>query len=81
VCLPFIGYLDVERERTFRPDVVAIVDLRHDLVAEVQPRALDSGWSGITVRRIKVGARVGSPCNASLVSGCESGQFSSGINF
>src|SRR4029077_5195411 len=43
VRLPVIGNLDVERERAFRPDVAAVVDLRHDLVAEVQSRALDSG--------------------------------------
>src|SRR5262245_51258550 len=43
VRLSVIGNLDVERERAFRPDVAAVVDLRHDLVAEVQSRALDSG--------------------------------------
>src|SRR5438132_5763548 len=43
VRLPVIGNLNVERERAFRPDVAAVVDLRHDLVAEVQSRALDSG--------------------------------------
>src|SRR4029077_16439495 len=43
VRLPVIGNLNVERERAFRPDVTAVVDLRHDLVAEVQSRALDSG--------------------------------------
>src|SRR5262249_22116086 len=30
-------------ERALRPGVTAVVDLRHDLVAEVQSRALDSG--------------------------------------
>src|SRR5260370_4469832 len=43
VRLPVIGDLDVESERALRPGVAAVVDLRHDLVAEVQPRALDSG--------------------------------------
>src|SRR3984893_8787232 len=43
VRLPVIGDLDVEGERALRPGVAAVVDLRHDLVAEVQPRALDSG--------------------------------------
>src|SRR5215468_8973393 len=43
VRLPVIGNLDVERERAPRPGVAAVVDLRHDLVAEIQSRALDSG--------------------------------------
>src|SRR5207248_3736900 len=43
VRLPVIGNLDVERERTFSSDVPAVVDLRHDFVAEVQSRALDPG--------------------------------------
>src|SRR5215813_1176399 len=43
VRLPVIGNLDVERERALRPGVAAVVDLRHDLVAEIQSRALDSG--------------------------------------
>src|SRR5262245_38335195 len=43
VRLPVIGNLDVERKRAFRPEVGAVVDLRHDLVAEVESRALDSG--------------------------------------
>src|SRR5262249_19152194 len=30
-------------ERALRPGVTAVVDLRHDLVAEAQSRALDSG--------------------------------------
>src|SRR5260370_30259698 len=42
VRLPVIGNVDVERECAFRPDVAAVVDLRHDLVAVVQSRALDS---------------------------------------
>src|SRR5262245_29972113 len=41
--LPVIGNVDIERERAFRPDVAAVVDLRHDLVAEIQSRARDSG--------------------------------------
>jgi hypothetical protein len=36
VRLPVIGNVDVEYERAFRPDVAAVVDLRHDLVAEIQ---------------------------------------------
>src|SRR6476659_8899111 len=43
VRLPVIGNLDVERERAFRSNVAAVVDLRHDLVAEVESRALNSG--------------------------------------
>src|SRR6266487_684332 len=43
VRLPVIGDLDVEGERALRPGVTAVVDLRHDLVAEIQSRALDSG--------------------------------------
>src|SRR5260370_11464825 len=43
VRLPVIGDLDVESERALGPGVAAVVDLRHDLVAEVQSRALDSG--------------------------------------
>src|SRR5262245_8730146 len=43
VRLPIIGDLDVEGERALRPGVAAVVNLRHDLVAEVQSRALDSG--------------------------------------
>src|SRR5215467_4677502 len=43
VCLPIIGDLDVEGERALRLGVAAVVDLRHDLVAEIQSRALDSG--------------------------------------
>src|SRR3984893_3906035 len=43
VRLTVIGDLDIERERALRPGVAAIVDLRHDLVAEVHSRALDSG--------------------------------------
>src|SRR6476659_1797170 len=43
VRLPVIGNLDVERECAFRWDVGAVVDLRHDLIAEVESRALDSG--------------------------------------
>src|SRR4029453_1253077 len=41
--LSVIGNVDVECERAFRSDVAAVVDLRHDLVAEVQSRALYSG--------------------------------------
>src|SRR6516164_858794 len=41
VRLPIIRDLDVEGERALRPGVAAVVDLRHDLVAEVQFRALD----------------------------------------
>src|SRR5262245_55000726 len=36
VGLALVGDLDVEPERAFRRGVAAIVDLRHDLVAEVQ---------------------------------------------
>src|SRR6516165_5538455 len=43
VRLPIIGDLDVEGERALRPGVAAVVNLRHDLVAEVESRALDSG--------------------------------------
>src|SRR5215470_19211944 len=43
VRLPVIGDLDVEGERALRPGVAAVVNLRHDLVAEIQSRALDSG--------------------------------------
>src|SRR5262245_38818297 len=43
VRLPVIRDLDVEGERALRPGVAAVVDLRHDLVAEIQSRALDSG--------------------------------------
>src|SRR6516225_4134345 len=35
--------MDDERERALRPGVAAVVDLRHDLVAEIQSRAFDSG--------------------------------------
>src|SRR5262245_17482554 len=42
VRLPVIGDLDVEGERALRPGIAAVVDLRHDLVAEIQSRALDS---------------------------------------
>src|SRR5262245_6946972 len=42
VRLPIIGDLDVEGERALRPGVAAVVNLRHDLVAEIQSRALDS---------------------------------------
>jgi hypothetical protein len=41
--LPVIGHSDVERQRAFGPLVAAVVDLRHDLVAEIQLGALDSG--------------------------------------
>src|SRR6266487_1876494 len=43
VRLPVIGNVDVESERALRSDVAPVVDLRHDLVAEIQSRALDSG--------------------------------------
>ena len=37
--LPFVGHLDVERQRAFRGRVAPIEDLRHDLVAEIELRA------------------------------------------
>jgi hypothetical protein len=43
VRLTVIGNLDVERERAVRPTVAAVVDLRHDLIAEIESRAFDSG--------------------------------------
>ena len=43
VRLPVIGDVDVECEHAFRSNIAAIVDLRHDLVAEIQSAALDSG--------------------------------------
>src|SRR5262244_1394339 len=43
VRLPVIRDLDVEGERALRPGVAAVVDLRHDLGADVQSRALASG--------------------------------------
>src|SRR5215470_5240043 len=42
VRLPVIGDLDVEGERALWQSVAAVVDLRHDLVAEIQFRAFDS---------------------------------------
>ena len=43
--LPVIGNLDVERERAFRSNVAVVVDLRHDLVAEVESQR-PRFWAG-----------------------------------
>src|SRR5215831_18907737 len=56
VRLPVIGDLDVEGERALWPGVAAVVDLRHDLVAEVQSRALDP-WLARRHRKTHEGRR------------------------
>src|SRR4051812_6233329 len=43
VGLALIGHFNVECERPFRHRITTVIDLRHDLVAEIELLALDPG--------------------------------------